>query len=71
PGIGGAPGHPAGRNRVADQILRETLLTVASDWPFMVSKDTAANYAVDRAHKHAHATREICDAALRGRHDLA
>ncbi|WAC56082.1 glycoside hydrolase family 57 protein [Gordonia sp. SL306] len=71
PGVGGAPGHPAGRNRVADQILRETLLTVASDWPFMVSKDTAANYAVDRAHKHAHATREICDAALRGRHDLA
>lgn len=55
------------RNRVADQILRETLLTVASDWPFMVSKDTAAQYAVDRAHKHAHATREICDAALSGR----
>lgn len=71
PGVGGAPGHPAGRNRVADQIIRETLLTVASDWPFMVSKDTAANYAVDRAHKHAHATREICDAALRGRDDLA
>lgn len=56
-----------GRNRVADQILRETLLTVSSDWPFMVSKDTAADYAVDRAHKHAHATREIVDVALRGR----
>lgn len=59
------------RNPVADQILRETLLTVASDWPFMVSKETAAAYAVDRAHTHAHATREISEAALRGRHDLA
>ncbi|MGV9710456.1 1,4-alpha-glucan branching protein domain-containing protein [Gordonia sp. NPDC003424] len=59
------------RNRIADQIVRETLLTVASDWPFMVSKDTAAAYAVDRAHKHAHATREICDVALRGRNEQA
>ena len=33
------------RNCVADQILRETLLTVSSDWPFMVSKDSAADYA--------------------------
>ncbi|MFW0792630.1 glycoside hydrolase family 57 protein [Gordonia sp. CPCC 205515] len=55
------------RSLVADQIVREALLTVSSDWPFMVSKDTAAAYAVDRAHKHAHATREICDAALSGR----
>lgn len=60
-----------GRDRVADQILREALLTVSSDWPFMVSKDTAAQYAVDRAHKHAHATREICDAAMRGQTGLA
>ncbi|MXP20889.1 DUF1957 domain-containing protein [Gordonia sp. HNM0687] len=68
---GAAPGHRGLRNRIADQIVRETLLTVSSDWPFMVSKDTAAHYAVDRAHKHAHATREICDAALRGRTGLA
>ncbi|MGW6032510.1 1,4-alpha-glucan branching protein domain-containing protein [Gordonia terrae] len=60
-----------GRNRVADQILRETLLTVSSDWPFMVSKDTAAQYAVARAHTHAHATREISDATMRGRDDAA
>ncbi|MFT4044516.1 MAG: glycoside hydrolase family 57 protein [Gordonia sp. (in: high G+C Gram-positive bacteria)] len=64
-----------GRNLVADQIVREALLTVSSDWPFMVSKGTAADYAVRRAHTHAHATREIADAALRGRtyaaHDLA
>ncbi|MBD0859847.1 glycoside hydrolase family 57 protein [Gordonia sp. zg691] len=59
------------RSRVADQIVRETLLTVSSDWPFMVSKDTAAQYAVSRAHTHAHATREISDAAMRGRDDAA
>ncbi|WP_246221890.1 MULTISPECIES: 1,4-alpha-glucan branching protein domain-containing protein [Gordonia] len=59
------------RDRVADQIVRETLMTVQSDWPFMVSKDTAAGYAVDRAHKHAHATREICDAAARGKDEQA
>ncbi|MGW0036578.1 1,4-alpha-glucan branching protein domain-containing protein [Gordonia sp. NPDC003376] len=61
----------AGRNRVADQIVREALMTVSSDWPFMVSKDTAAAYAVNRAHTHAHATREIADAALRGQDDEA
>ncbi|MFT3900553.1 MAG: glycoside hydrolase family 57 protein [Gordonia sp. (in: high G+C Gram-positive bacteria)] len=59
------------RDRVSDQILRETLMTVASDWPFMVSKDTAGGYATDRAHKHAHATREIADAAARGRESSA
>ena len=52
---------------IADQIVREALLTVSSDWPFMVSKDTASDYAIGRAHTHAHATREIVDAALRGR----
>ncbi|MGX6513183.1 1,4-alpha-glucan branching protein domain-containing protein [Rhodococcus sp. SJ-2] len=58
---------PALRNRVHDQILREALMTVSSDWAFMVSKDTAAGYARDRAHKHAHATREIAAAVAEGR----
>lgn len=62
---------PPARNFVADQILRETLLTVSSDWPFMVSKDSAADYARYRAHLHAHATREIADAMAAGRHDHA
>ena len=56
---------------VADQILRETLLTVSSDWPFMVSKDSAAGYARYRAHLHAQATREIADALAAGRRDAA
>ncbi|MGV0600829.1 glycoside hydrolase family 57 protein, partial [Mycolicibacterium pulveris] len=64
-------GAPTPRNFVADQILRETLLTVSSDWPFMVSKDSAADYARYRAHLHAHATREIADAMASGRQDHA
>ncbi|MEZ0049174.1 1,4-alpha-glucan branching enzyme [Mycobacterium sp. MAA66] len=62
---------PVTRDRVADQILREALLTVSSDWPFMVSKDTAAEYARYRAHLHAHATREIAGALASGRRDQA
>lgn len=62
---------PLPRDHVADQILRETLLTVSSDWPFMVSKDSAADYARYRAHLHAHATREIAGALAAGRRDTA
>jgi 1,4-alpha-glucan branching enzyme len=67
----GETDSPPARNFVADQILRETLLTVSSDWPFMVSKDSAADYARYRAHLHAHATREIADAMAAGRRDHA
>jgi 1,4-alpha-glucan branching enzyme len=66
-----APSGPAPRDRVADQILREALLTVSSDWPFMVSKDSAADYARYRAQLHAHATREIADALASGHRDTA
>jgi 1,4-alpha-glucan branching enzyme len=64
-------GSPTPRDFVADQILRETLLTVSSDWPFMVSKDSAADYARYRAHLHAHATREIAGALAAGRREHA
>jgi 1,4-alpha-glucan branching enzyme len=50
------------RDRAADQLLRETLLTLSSDWAFMVSKASAAEYARERAHRHAHAAREIAAA---------
>jgi 1,4-alpha-glucan branching enzyme len=62
---------PIPRDQIADQILRETLLTVSSDWPFMVSKDSAADYARHRAHLHAHATREIAGALASGHRDTA
>lgn len=64
-------GTAATRDSVADQILRETLLTVSSDWPFMVSKNSAADYARYRAHLHAHATREIAAALASGHRDHA
>jgi 1,4-alpha-glucan branching enzyme len=64
-------GAAPARDPVADQILRETLLTVSSDWPFMVSKDSAADYARYRAHLHAHATREIADALAGGHREAA
>jgi 1,4-alpha-glucan branching enzyme len=66
-----APGRPELRDRVNDQILREAIMTVQSDWAFMVSKDSAAGYARDRAHLHAHATREIAGAAAAGHLDRA
>jgi 1,4-alpha-glucan branching enzyme len=44
---------------------------VSSDWPFMVSKDSAADYARYRAHLHAHATREIAGALASGRSEHA
>ncbi len=64
-------GSAPARDFVADQILRETLLTVSSDWPFMVSKDSAADYARYRAHLHAHATREIAGALASGHREAA
>jgi 1,4-alpha-glucan branching enzyme len=64
-------GSPTPRDFVADQILRETLLTASSDWPFMVSKDSAADYARYRAHLHAHAAREIAGALASGRREHA
>ena len=70
-GSRGSLGSPTPRMFVADQILRETLLTVSSDWPFMVSKDSAADYARYRAHLHAHATREIAGALAAGRAEHA
>ncbi|MFC3961286.1 1,4-alpha-glucan branching protein domain-containing protein [Nocardia jiangsuensis] len=61
----GRGGHGL-RDRVADQLVREAILTVSSDWAFMVSKDSAAGYARERAHRHAHAVREIAGAATAG-----
>jgi 1,4-alpha-glucan branching enzyme len=36
-----------------DQLAREACLALASDWAFMVSKDSAASYARERAAVHA------------------
>lgn len=41
-----------GRDTSADAILAELFLALSSDWAFMISKDSAADYARARAHGH-------------------
>ena len=41
------------RSEAMDQLVRQALLTLASDWPFMVTKDQAADYARSRVLEHA------------------
>ena len=40
------------RDPVADQLARSLLLALASDWAFMITKDSAADYARRRHHCH-------------------
>jgi 1,4-alpha-glucan branching enzyme len=42
----------SGRSPALDQLAREALLVMASDWAFMVSKDSAADYARGRHRTH-------------------
>ena len=56
------------RDAVLDQLAREALLALSSDWAFMVSHDSAAGYARDRAATHAgrlHALADLLDAGDR------
>jgi len=57
----GGPG-PA-RDPVLDQLARETLLTTASDWAFMVTTDSAAQYARGRAAGHAERAERLAELA--------
>lgn len=41
-----------GRDQLADQIAREALLALSSDWAFMITKDSAAEYARARHDLH-------------------
>ncbi len=47
------------RDPVLDQAVREALLALSSDWAFMVTKDSAADYARYRAKAHAERFREL------------
>ena len=53
-GVGGRARDP-----VADALAQEALLALASDWAFMVTKDSAASYARDRARTHAGHVHEL------------
>lgn len=55
--------HPRqSRSPAHDQLIRETLLALSSDWAFMVSHDTAADYAHGRFTGHADAALSIMHA---------
>lgn len=61
--------HPRGqRSRAHDQLVRELLLALSSDWAFMVSHDSAAEYARSRFDGHARATVALIDALREGRY---
>jgi 1,4-alpha-glucan branching enzyme len=49
------------RQPALDEVMRQLLLTLSSDWAFMVTKDSAADYARRRAGEHARRTRELMD----------
>lgn len=59
------------RDPVADALAQEALLALASDWAFMVSKDSAAAYARDRAATHADHVDELARLRACGRTDAA
>jgi 1,4-alpha-glucan branching enzyme len=49
-----------------DQLAREALLMLSSDWAFMVSQDTAARYARDRAGAHELRFRRLAESIANG-----
>jgi 1,4-alpha-glucan branching enzyme len=54
------------RDRTRDQLVRSTLLALASDWAFMVTKDSAAGYARERHDRHHREVRLLADLVERG-----
>jgi 1,4-alpha-glucan branching enzyme len=59
------------RDPAQDQLLREALLALSSDWAFMVTKDSAADYARGRADTHAGRCHELIDLLEQGETDRA
>lgn len=58
-----------GRDGTLDQLVREAFLVTSSDWAFMVTKNSAADYARARAKTHAARFDQLADALDAG--DLA
>jgi 1,4-alpha-glucan branching enzyme len=59
------------RSPVLDQAAREALLALSSDWAFMVTKDSAADYARRRAKVHGERLAELASLLRAGRQLLA
>jgi 1,4-alpha-glucan branching enzyme len=55
------------RDHVLDQAVREALLALSSDWAFMITKDSAADYARRRAKVHADRFAELASLIRHGR----
>jgi 1,4-alpha-glucan branching enzyme len=55
------------RDPAADELAREALLALSSDWAFMVTKDSAADYARRRAALHRARVTELATALRAGR----
>lgn len=55
------------RDPAADQLVREALLALSSDWAFMVTKNSAADYARRRAAEHTDRFFLLADALDAGR----
>lgn len=60
-----------GRDPLRDALAQEALLALSSDWAFMVTKDSAAGYARDRAHAHAARVDELAALLHDGRREAA
>jgi 1,4-alpha-glucan branching enzyme len=59
-------GRLAARRPDLDQLVRETLLHLAGDWAFAISRDQAPDYAWRRSIGHRDAVHWIADAVGRG-----
>jgi 1,4-alpha-glucan branching enzyme len=55
----GAVAPARARDPLRDRLAQEALLALSSDWAFMVSKDSAAGYARERAYGHADRVEEL------------
>jgi 1,4-alpha-glucan branching enzyme len=53
-------------NRALQQAVREVLLLESSDWPYMVAKDRAKEYSIERFCAHLERFRRIADALEAG-----
>jgi 1,4-alpha-glucan branching enzyme len=56
------PGSP--RAPALDHLSREALLALSSDWAFMVSRDSAADYGRGRHGRHVDRFHQLADRAL-------
>lgn len=62
---------PPGRDPVLDQLVTQALLALSSDWAFMVSKDSAVDYARGRASLHLARFHELANLLDAGNRDKA